>query len=114
MPGLGVIPSIRVRNMAEALPFNTGQLKFTVQSGGDDAHNSSLRVVLVDELSEVSLATCWRRSDNRSRTAWSRSRAWAATSFPGHVSARGDDEPLRSSALSVRCSQSGVAVRRGQ
>ena len=43
MPGWGVIPSIRVRNMAEALAFYTGQLEFTLHSGGDDAPNSSLR-----------------------------------------------------------------------
>lgn len=43
MPGWGVIPSIRVRDMAEALAFYTGQLEFTLHSGGDDAPNSSLR-----------------------------------------------------------------------
>lgn len=43
MPQWGVIPSIRVRNMAEALAFYTGQLEFTLHSGGDDASNSSLR-----------------------------------------------------------------------
>jgi uncharacterized glyoxalase superfamily protein PhnB len=38
----GVIPSIRVRNMAEALAFYRGPLEFTLVSGGDDASNSSL------------------------------------------------------------------------
>lgn len=38
----GVIPSIRVRDMAEALSFYRGTLEFTVDSGGDDASNSSL------------------------------------------------------------------------
>ncbi len=38
----GVIPSIRVRDMAEALSFYRGTLGFTLDSGGDDASNSSL------------------------------------------------------------------------
>ena len=38
----GVIPSIRVRDMAEALAFDQGTLEFTLDSGGDDATNSSL------------------------------------------------------------------------
>src|SRR5436190_3138374 len=38
----GVIPSIRVRDMAEALAFYRGTLGFTLDSGGDDATNSSL------------------------------------------------------------------------
>ena len=38
----GVIPSIRVRDMAEALAFYRGTLGFTLDSGGDDASNSSL------------------------------------------------------------------------
>ena len=38
----GVIPSIRVRDMAEALAFYRGPLEFTLASGGDDATNSSL------------------------------------------------------------------------
>jgi len=38
----GVIPSIRVRDMAEALAFYQGTLEFTLDSGGDDATNSSL------------------------------------------------------------------------
>ena len=38
----GVIPSIRVREMAEALAFYRGTLEFTLDSGGDDATNSSL------------------------------------------------------------------------
>ena len=38
----GVIPSIRVRDMAEALAFYVGTLEFTLTSGGDDASNSSL------------------------------------------------------------------------
>lgn len=38
----GVIPSIRVRNMAEALAFYRGTLEFTLDSGGDDASNSAL------------------------------------------------------------------------
>src|SRR6476469_2409441 len=40
--GWGVIPSIRVRDMAEALTFYTGQLEFTLDSGGEAATNSSL------------------------------------------------------------------------
>lgn len=38
----GVIPSIRVRNMRQALAFYGGALEFTLDSGGDDASNSSL------------------------------------------------------------------------
>jgi uncharacterized glyoxalase superfamily protein PhnB len=38
----GVIPSIRVHDMAEALAFYRGTLEFTLDSGGDDATNSSL------------------------------------------------------------------------
>ena len=38
----GVIPSIRVRDMAEALAFYCGQLEFTLDSGGDGEGNSSL------------------------------------------------------------------------
>jgi uncharacterized glyoxalase superfamily protein PhnB len=38
----GVIPSIRVRDMAEALAFYRGPLEFTLESGGDGASNSSL------------------------------------------------------------------------
>jgi uncharacterized glyoxalase superfamily protein PhnB len=42
MPGWGVIPSIRVRDMAEALAFYTGRLEFTLDSGGEGTTNSSL------------------------------------------------------------------------
>ncbi len=42
MPGWGVIPSIRVRDMAKALAFYTGRLEFTLNSGGEGATNSSL------------------------------------------------------------------------
>jgi uncharacterized glyoxalase superfamily protein PhnB len=42
MPGWGVIPSIRVRDMAEALAFYTGPLEFSLASGGADAAHSSL------------------------------------------------------------------------
>ena len=38
----GVIPSIRVRDMAEALAFYRGTLEFTLDSGGDKESNSSL------------------------------------------------------------------------
>ena len=38
----GVIPSIRVRDMAEALAFYRTTLEFTLDSGGDEATNSSL------------------------------------------------------------------------
>ena len=38
----GVIPSIRVRDMAEALAFYSETLGFTLDSGGDEATNSSL------------------------------------------------------------------------
>jgi hypothetical protein len=42
MPGWGVIPSIRVLDMAGALAFYTGQLEFTLDRGGEGATNSSL------------------------------------------------------------------------
>ncbi len=42
MPGWGVIPSIRVRDMPEALAFYTGKLEFTLDSGGEGTTNSSL------------------------------------------------------------------------
>jgi uncharacterized glyoxalase superfamily protein PhnB len=38
----GVIPSIRVRDMAEALAFYGATLEFTLDSGGEEATNSSL------------------------------------------------------------------------
>jgi len=38
----GVIPSIRVRDMTEALAFYQGPLEFALDSGGPDATNSSL------------------------------------------------------------------------
>jgi len=38
----GVIPSIRVRDMAEALAFYRGTLGFSLDSGGEEATNSSL------------------------------------------------------------------------
>ena len=38
----GVIPAIRVRDMAEALAFYRGTLEFTLDSGGDDESHSSL------------------------------------------------------------------------
>ncbi len=38
----GVIPSIRVRDMADALAFYRGPLEFALDSGGDDKSNSSL------------------------------------------------------------------------
>ena len=42
MPEWGVIPSIRVHDMAEALAFYRGPLEFTLDTGGEDATNSSL------------------------------------------------------------------------
>ena len=42
MPGWGVIPSIRVRNMADALAFYIGRLEFTLASGGEGTTNASL------------------------------------------------------------------------
>jgi hypothetical protein len=35
MSGFGVTPSVRVRDMAEALPFYLGPLEFTLERGGD-------------------------------------------------------------------------------
>jgi uncharacterized glyoxalase superfamily protein PhnB len=42
MPGWGVIPSIRVHDMRGALAFYTSHLEFTLDSGGEEASNSSL------------------------------------------------------------------------
>jgi catechol 2,3-dioxygenase-like lactoylglutathione lyase family enzyme len=42
LAGWGVIHSIRVRDMAEALAFYTGKLEFALESGGEGATNSSL------------------------------------------------------------------------
>ena len=42
MPGWGVIPSIRVHDMAEAVAFYVDRLEFTLDSGGEGATNSSL------------------------------------------------------------------------
>ena len=42
MTDWGVVPSIRVRDMAEALAFYTGPLEFTLDRGGDSEGNSSL------------------------------------------------------------------------
>jgi uncharacterized glyoxalase superfamily protein PhnB len=42
VPGWGVIPSIRVLDLAEALAFYTRRLEFTLDSGGEDAAHASL------------------------------------------------------------------------
>ena len=42
MTGWGVIPTIRVRDMAEALAFYLGPLEFTLDRGGGDEINSAL------------------------------------------------------------------------
>jgi hypothetical protein len=42
MPRWGVIPSIRVRDMAKALAFYMVPLEFTLDSGSEEATNSSL------------------------------------------------------------------------
>lgn len=42
MAGWGVIPTIRVREMAEALAFYLGPLEFTLARGGGDEINSAL------------------------------------------------------------------------
>ena len=42
MPGWGVIPSIRVHDIGEALAFYTRHLEFTVDSGGEETSHSSL------------------------------------------------------------------------
>lgn len=38
----GVVPSIRVRNMAEALAFYLGPLEFTLERGGEREANSAV------------------------------------------------------------------------
>ena len=42
MSGWGVIPSIRVRDMKEALAFYLGLLEFTLEGGGEGEGNSSV------------------------------------------------------------------------
>jgi len=42
MPGWGVIPSIRVSDMAEALAFYQGELEFTLDRRGEESPNASL------------------------------------------------------------------------
>ena len=42
MSDWGVIPSIRVRDMAEALAFYLGPLEFTLDRGGDGESNSAI------------------------------------------------------------------------
>ncbi|HEX5465566.1 MAG TPA: VOC family protein [Candidatus Limnocylindrales bacterium] len=42
MPGWGVIPSIRVRDMRATLAFYTDQLEFSLDRGGEGETNASL------------------------------------------------------------------------
>ena len=42
MSGWGVIPTIRVRDMAEALAFYVGPLEFTLERGGEGEINSAV------------------------------------------------------------------------
>lgn len=42
MSGWGVIPTIRVRDMAQALAFYLGPLEFTLERGGEGEVNSSV------------------------------------------------------------------------
>ncbi|MBA3787371.1 MAG: VOC family protein [Actinobacteria bacterium] len=42
MSGWGVVPTIRVREMAEALAFYLGPLEFTLDRGGDGESNSAI------------------------------------------------------------------------
>ncbi len=42
MSGWGVIPTIRVRDMTEALAFYLGPLEFTLEKGGEGEVNSSV------------------------------------------------------------------------
>ena len=41
MPGWGVIPTIRVADMAEALAFYVGPLEFSLERGGENEANSA-------------------------------------------------------------------------
>ena len=43
MSGFGVTPTVRVRDMAEALRFYLGPLEFTLERGGESEGNSSVR-----------------------------------------------------------------------
>jgi uncharacterized glyoxalase superfamily protein PhnB len=42
VPGWGVIPSIRFRNLSEALAFYLGPLEFSLASGGEDENHASV------------------------------------------------------------------------
>ena len=42
MPGWGVIPTIRIRDMAEALALYTGPLEFSLERGAADEGNCAL------------------------------------------------------------------------
>jgi len=42
MSGWGIVPSIRVSNMAEALAFYLGPLEFSLERGGEGESNSSV------------------------------------------------------------------------
>jgi uncharacterized glyoxalase superfamily protein PhnB len=42
VPGWGVIPTIRVEDMADALAFYLGPLEFTLERGGEGEGNSAL------------------------------------------------------------------------
>ena len=42
MPGWGVIPSIRVRDLAETLAFYTGPLEFSLTSGSEADNHASV------------------------------------------------------------------------
>jgi uncharacterized glyoxalase superfamily protein PhnB len=42
VPGWGVIPSIRVRNLADALAFYLGPLEFSLTSGGEEDNHVSI------------------------------------------------------------------------
>lgn len=42
VPGWGVIPSIRFRDLSEALAFYLGPLEFSLASGGEDENHASV------------------------------------------------------------------------
>jgi len=73
----GVIPALRVREMAEALAFYLGPLEFTLERGGENESNSALargdaRLMLetaADHYSEVYNAEIRERLGSPSSTA---------------------------------------------
>ena len=71
---MGVIPSIRVRDMAQALAFYMGRLEFTLDSGGEGATSSSLtrgdgHLMMKPRLTSTAISTTRRSETTGSRSS---------------------------------------------